>query len=823
MFAKVELFVNKKIQSVKTSRYVFFIAFMLLFIPFSSASVIPSISIVASDGTAAEVGSTGEFTITLSEPAGDSGLSINYALSGTATAADYTLTPSTIDIPAGASTARLLLTPIVDSEAEGAETVVLTLNEGRDYQLNSLVSATVLIIDSVDTAVTVASIEAIGSAIIEPVNDASITAQPAFTVRLSRAAGDAGVTLFYQVSGNATPGTGDYEQLTGRVFVEPNSSEAVIVVKPLPDSEVEQAENLRLTLNVSPDSSYIVNTASASAEIQIIEAESSGPPLSIPHAIEGALQRTAGLGEVVKITATVVGDNNAPLQGIAVQWQLAQAGITAGGSLADADTFTNDDGQASITLQTGLMPAVYQVTVNVVTAGTNGAEQSLQQTFVITAGLINTVSPNTPEGAIAMTMDSFCPRLAMNAGSLNVMEQALLSRCNELIAAEQAGNTAQVGAALRQIAPEEVATQRRISNDVADQQLDNIAARLSSLRKGAAGLSLSGLALNVNGQVLPGTLVNQWLAPGDRGGSAGDLEFGDADESASGWFDERFGFFIIGSIGKGEKDESKNESGFDFSTTGLTLGADYRLTDTLVLGAALGYANADVDIDNNGGEVDSDSYSFSGYATFFSSDRSYLDAIFSYGSIDYNTLRNINYEINNNTIRRAAKSDTDGKQLSFSFGTGYEFTSQQGFTSEIFGRVNYVSSDVDAYQEKGAQGLNLAIEEQDFQSLVLVLGGQFSQVFNQRWGVLIPQARVSWEHETEEAYTINGRFVNDPFNTNFNFLSDAPDKNYFRLAVGSSMLFANGLSTFIEYETILGRDNYSEYKLSLGARFVTQF
>ncbi len=811
-----------------TSRHTIFITFILFFIPFANVYAIPSVSIVASDGTAAEVGSTGEFTVTLSEQAGSEGLTINYALSGTATSSDYTLTPQTIQIPAGGTTTQILVEPIPDNEPEGTETVVLTLNEGTTYQLSSPSSATVAIIDSADNAVPIATIEAAISSITEPENDGNITPQPAFIVRLSRAAGDAGITLFYQVSGNAIPGSGpgqgDYEQLSGRIFIEPNTSEGIIDVKPFPDNESEQLEILRLTLDASADSSYIVNTASANAEVQINEPSTAAPSGSFPQAIEGALQRTAGLGEAVKITATVVGDNNAPLQGIAVQWQLAQPGISAGGSLIDADAFTNSDGKASITLQTGSNPAVYQVTINAVAADSGGNEQGLQQTFVITAGLINAVSPNTPESAIAMAMDSFCPRLAANAGSLNPTQLDLLSRCNELIAAEEAGNTSQVSAALRQIAPEETATQRRIGNDVADQQLSNISSRLSSLRNGATGVSLSGLALRINGQVLPGTLVNQWLAPGSRGGSAGALGDDDADKSSKpAWFDERFGFYIIGSIGNGDKDETDNESGFDFDTKGITAGADFRVSDKLVLGAAVGYANTDVDIDNNGGDVDSDSYSYSGYGTFFTSERSYIDGIFSYGSIDYNTLRNVDYTVNSTTIRRGAKSDTDGTQLSFSLGTGYEFTNQRGFTSEIFGRVNYVTSEVDAYQEQGAAELNLAIDDQDFDSLVFVLGGQLSQVFNQRWGVLIPQARASWEHETEGAYTINGTFVNDPFNTGFDFESDEPDKDYFRLAVGTSAILANGISAFVEYETILGREEYSEQKLSLGARFVTQF
>ncbi|BAU09863.1 hypothetical protein LEP3755_03380 [Leptolyngbya sp. NIES-3755] len=124
----------------------------------SAAPVLPSLSIVATDPTAAEVNSgqaanPGLFTITRTGSTA-AALTLSYLVSGSATkGSDYnnitgtTGNTGTITIPVGATSVTIPINVINDALIEASESVVLTLNSGTGYQLGTN-SATVTILDN---------------------------------------------------------------------------------------------------------------------------------------------------------------------------------------------------------------------------------------------------------------------------------------------------------------------------------------------------------------------------------------------------------------------------------------------------------------------------------------------------------------------------------------------------------------------------------------------------------------------------------------------------------------------------------------------------
>jgi endonuclease I len=97
------------------------------------------------DTTAVESpNSTGTFLVQLSGPAPAGGVTVSFAVSGTATPADYMLSGSgvsfspgagtgTVAIAAGASSAAITLTPVDDGVVEGSETARLRVTAGAGY------------------------------------------------------------------------------------------------------------------------------------------------------------------------------------------------------------------------------------------------------------------------------------------------------------------------------------------------------------------------------------------------------------------------------------------------------------------------------------------------------------------------------------------------------------------------------------------------------------------------------------------------------------------------------------------------------------------
>ena len=111
------------------------------------------INVSATDAEAAEeippapgTRNTGSFTITRSGETNEP-LTVYFAVSGTASPSDYLPLGSSIVIPAGAFSARLLVTAVDDSYIEGNETVVLTLSTNRTYAIWPTNSATITIED----------------------------------------------------------------------------------------------------------------------------------------------------------------------------------------------------------------------------------------------------------------------------------------------------------------------------------------------------------------------------------------------------------------------------------------------------------------------------------------------------------------------------------------------------------------------------------------------------------------------------------------------------------------------------------------------------
>ncbi len=141
---------------------------------FTISSVAPA-TITASFGSATYSGTeaSGSRTVTipinLSAAAPQGGLSIAYTVhsSGTAAAADYSLSPaSSVSIAQGATTANITVTITDDMLHEGSETIVLDISGGSGYSPGSTARTTVTITDD-DAAPTNVTLSVDDSAVSE--------------------------------------------------------------------------------------------------------------------------------------------------------------------------------------------------------------------------------------------------------------------------------------------------------------------------------------------------------------------------------------------------------------------------------------------------------------------------------------------------------------------------------------------------------------------------------------------------------------------------------------------------------------------------------
>lgn len=531
------------------------------------------------------------------------------------------------------------------------------------------------------------------------------------------------------------------------------------------------------------------------------------PQAALNINVQGGTTQLAKLNSSAALSIAVTDDSNQPVVGANVAWSVTPScAATLQPTIAaqvctdfspQPDPTTDGLGLAHAKLSIPNTLGTYDVSITVTTVP--GQLQKTINFSVVASDLPGLTRPGTPEAAMADVLDVMCRALQTSTTPLTVLQTELLARCVDIMNAS--GSDAVT--ALRSLAPDEAAAQGRMGNNFAQQQMGNIGARLAALRSGATGLGLSGLSFNIKGRFVPGSVFAQALEADARNATPVDLP-----QVAPKWSG-----FISGTVGGGDKTHTASEEGFNFHTRGLTAGADYRYSSATVLGSALGYARSDVDLDANGGGLNASGISLSLYGTYYSTQNFYLDAVLNYGANDYKQTRNITY------FQKTARSDTQAKLLALSVGGGYEFTARSGASAEVSLRLHRIASTIDGYTETGANELNLTLRDQYIQVFSSSLGTRGSWPLSLKWGVLIPQMDVSWEHELNDgAHQIKGNFVNDQFATTFAFKTDDPDRNYFQLGLGASAVIPGGKTAFLQYQTTLGREHYRDYNVALGAR-----
>jgi subtilase family serine protease len=177
----------------------------------------PTVSIVASQPNASEATGTGSpinGRFTVSRVGGNlaQALTVNYAVSGSATSAsDYTALTGTVVIPAGQSSVAIVVTPINDTVVDAAETVVVTITPTSNYRAaaGSAGVATVTIADS-SPQITITATDAQAAETFAP------AAANGGTFRLSRTGGNLtqAVTVVLDITGTALIGAGNAYTLT---------------------------------------------------------------------------------------------------------------------------------------------------------------------------------------------------------------------------------------------------------------------------------------------------------------------------------------------------------------------------------------------------------------------------------------------------------------------------------------------------------------------------------------------------------------------------------------------------------------------------------
>ncbi len=239
-------------------------------------TVVPSVTVSVSPSSVLEDGLTNMvYTFTRSSSSTDP-LTVNFIAGGTAIyIADYMQSGAagfngiigTVVIPAGSTTARVIVDPTPDLFEEVDDTLILTVTSGTGYIVVSPLAATGVITNDDSNTVTVSATDSSAS-----------ESGGKGTYRISRT-GDtsSSLTVYYSMSGSATNGT-DYNSLPGSVVIPKGLSYVDITLTPIDDTSVEGSETA--TLTISANAAYIIGSP-VSASIDIVDDDLTPPTVRV--------------------------------------------------------------------------------------------------------------------------------------------------------------------------------------------------------------------------------------------------------------------------------------------------------------------------------------------------------------------------------------------------------------------------------------------------------------------------------------------------------------------------------------------------------------
>jgi uncharacterized protein with beta-barrel porin domain len=513
------------------------------------------------------------------------------------------------------------------------------------------------------------------------------------------------------------------------------------------------------------------------------------------------LTATQGNGQVLatgQVSAPMevqLTDAGTPLAGMTITW------TTDNGSMTTFSTVTDASGKATNTVTPSIGGAV-NVTASFAAVAQYTASSAA---FAHNAALASTPTLSTDEVAVAEALDNACTEL-QGAGTLTPEQQDLLDQCLALAGAAPV----QVADALEEMLPDVAETQAQTGQTAVNAQFDNLKGRLATLRTGQGGNSFGGLTL---------------VGPGGSVSLFGLMQALLADETPAATADagfSRWGFFASGSIGRGENDQGDNVPSYDYDINGITAGVDYRKSDNLVLGAALGYTRQDTDLSGNQGSVEMRGVSVSGYASWYLQDSWYIDGVLSFGHNTFDNRRRITYSLPGSIVNTVAKADFDGSDRSVTLTFGKDFA-HAAWGGGAYGRLLYSRLGFDGFEEEvgagAGSGLGLRVESRTVTALSTVLGGKLTYTHSADWGVLVPLAQVEWQKEHKSDPELFRAFlIDDPTSTPILVTGEPLDSSFFRVGLGMSLVLTRGRSGFVLYEHMLGRDGMRMDNLSLGFR-----
>ncbi|MBO9707868.1 MAG: autotransporter domain-containing protein [Caulobacter sp.] len=373
-----------------------------------------------------------------------------------------------------------------------------------------------------------------------------------------------------------------------------------------------------------------------------------------------------------------------------------------------------------------------------------------------------------------------------------------------------------------------VAAQTAAARRFANTQISNFNRRLEQLHNGGGAGGAFGVSVQGGNPDSPNGLearersrryaqLGQSDAPVDRlsllppgGQDAG----GGAKASGEPRKPSRWGSWVAGSADFGMRDTTGAQSGFRFTTDGLTAGVDYRVNDRVAVGAGLGYGHDSSRIGHDGSKSQAESYSGGVYASVQPTAGLFIDGVAGYGSLDFKTRRYVS------ALDELVHGDRDGHQVFASVTAGYEHRAKD-YTISPYGRIGTTRSRLDAFTEVGGGPYGLTYQSQTVNTVTGTLGMRGDYTRQVSFGQVVPRFRVEYAHDFEGTGAARLNYADWAGGPTYRLMVDGVDRDQGRVELGVDFLVEkSGLRIGVDFANTVSRNGDSQgLRLSVSSGF----
>ena len=268
-------------------------------------------------------------------------------------------------------------------------------------------------------------------------------------------------------------------------------------------------------------------------------------------------------------------------------------------------------------------------------------------------------------------------------------------------------------------------------------------------------------------------------------------------------------FWTGGAVNFGKTQPGTSDNGIDFTTSGVSFGADKQVNSRLALGLGVGYGHDMSDVGQNGSRSSVDSYNIAVYGSYRPSDAWYVDALVGYQWLQFDARRFVTDD--GNTVH----GTRDGKQLFGSLSVGYEHRADDMLLTP-YARLDLARAHLDGYTETGDSIYSLAYQRQTVKTSTGTLGLLAQWSAKRDYGVWSPQLRVEFGHDMQGSSLAAMRYADSLSGPLYQATLLNQSRNHTMLGAGIALETTRGWLLRAEYQNYLDNTSKDNQSILLG-------